>query len=274
MINHWTLRIYLSIFGIVPLNIRYWIRNAENLAFIRRSGANIKFYHSTLEDYFYTFDFPVSSQSKKSRHTPDTKGSSSSPEPPKIALQCSSSRAAFFFVPFLLLTAYLLVLPFLQKYLWHDYWLNHDEISFVFSPDEIRQINDTTLELKKGGLLSATITGRVKVGTYAGHTGPEGIKTGLLGVPLGSAYNRDDAKNFNHAAMLYKNIKVDSLQWKAVPVPYRIYWLKEARHATFGRMNKGDILQFCLNDKELQNNSGHFRVQLTICDTCKQIRNN
>ena len=43
LINHWVLRLYLSMFGIFPLRIRSWLRHAENLALIRRSGASIKF---------------------------------------------------------------------------------------------------------------------------------------------------------------------------------------------------------------------------------------
>ena len=126
-----------------------------------------------------------------------------------------------------------------------------------FSPSNEDVINLKVLltqdgpNVVKGQKIHMKASGQVFLGGMAGNSGPEGIR-GF------TSYNF--VQNQRHGALLYR-VSDGNGQWKAV--------------------NKGDVLvasnsgtlQFVVNDKGYQNNSGGYNVQIVIEDMGNGILN-
>lgn len=105
----------------------------------------------------------------------------------------------------------------------------------------------STKFIKKGNLINLRASGSMRVGKWVGNSTPEGKTSGVGGFPL-EDYNLVADKN--HAALLYRISPNDA--WEAV------VGIDEFEAA------KDGVLEFLVNDKDVSNNSGAYKVVVKI----------
>lgn len=105
----------------------------------------------------------------------------------------------------------------------------------------------STKFIKKGNLINLRASGSMRVGKWVGNSTPEGKTSGVDGFPL-EDYNLVADKN--HAALLYRISPNDA--WEAV------VGIDEFEAA------KDGVLEFLVNDKDVSNNSGAYKVVVKI----------
>ncbi len=98
----------------------------------------------------------------------------------------------------------------------------------------------TDVKVKEGDWIKINASGRIKVGQFAGNSGPEGINGFAL-------YNRDS--DFLHGALL---VKIGS----------SFNWMGTNREFLF-KAERSGVLKFMVNDIEPGNNSGVYSVEVT-----------
>jgi hypothetical protein len=236
VINHIILRLNLYARGIAPLNYDRWVQLQQDMGFIIPTGFQMKFYHASLAGYY-------------SRYPLDNN--------PRIRLADNKARDVRFYWLILLIAGGLLAAPFLMRYKFNFYWKSPTEIKTDF--EQVSRVNDSIFRVQKTGVYKIAASGRIHVGTFVGNAPPDGILYGFMGMPMDGAYNTPGLENFQHAALLIRK-RAAAQKWSAytyVSKSQQVY------------LNEGDEIQFHINDKEWQNNSGRFLVRLKPCESCK-----
>ena len=108
------------------------------------------------------------------------------------------------------------------------------------------------MEFLVGDKMTITITGLVTVGQFVGQVGPNGRKTGALGISL-SEYNI--FRDFPHGSVAVgglPGLRADSY-----------YFCGEKYVYTFRENFKG-MIKFAINDSEKNNNYGSFKVNIAV----------
>lgn len=245
VIQHWTLRLCLYLFGIMPIRYGDWIDQVCQHAIIRKVGASLEFYHpTTLRRYYQN----IAADKSKTVNT----------------------KKIFYLVLGLIVVAgvslYLAILPF---YLRSNggYWQHGSEILADTSswPEQIaRTPSDTAFVVSDSGVVQVEISGMVHLGTFTGWVGPEGTETGIFGFPMKDVYDRDSSTfKFRHGALLYRIRHDHDWPWKAV-IHYKHYIIPWSTRKGNIRVHKGDTLIFSVNDREWENNSGHLELSLSF----------
>jgi hypothetical protein len=116
---------------------------------------------------------------------------------------------------------------------------------------KIRRDTTTKIRIEAGDLVTIRANGTMRVGSFVGTSGPEGRTNGVLGLSL-EAYNQDDFKHLNHAALLYRFGKDDT--WKAYEKD------KEMKYQS----GSDGYLEFKINDKIQSDNSGFYQVEIIV----------
>lgn len=104
-------------------------------------------------------------------------------------------------------------------------------------------------DVEQGSIISIQATGNIKVGRWVGHSGPEGRVAGFAN---GSLEPWNIAKNFNHAALMYK--LSERSKWK--------YCGSSCKFVTETPGNQ--YIYFQVNDNKQIDNSGHYNLEITI----------
>ena len=212
------------------------------MGFIKGSGAYLGFYHNTLSEYFAACKIKDNSR----------------------VIYKSPNRPLWLYVPLVILFILLVAQPFIKRYVTESYWKGPNELK-VNSKD-LEKDSDSTFKVLKTGKIISTLSGSLHLGTFTGFSGPRGVLTGFLGMPLKKAYNRTDAEYFRHAALLFR-VKSSVGSWS------EYFYLDPKLHSVeenyWQFLKKGDIIQFVVNDREWQNNSGHYNIEFRICEKCK-----
>lgn len=239
-INHSFLRINLNLRGISPLNYDPWFSYNHALAFIRGTGSQMTFYHKSLGKYFY--DYPA--------HAPG------------LVLFKKQRRDLFIYLMLVISAITLLLMPFIIRYHTSMYWT--EPISLEVKAAQLSKIDEETYLVKESGLLEMKSSGRIFLGTFTGYSGPAGVTKGFLGLPLKAAYNRPEALEHRHAALLFR--KWNGNCWS--DFYYANPPIGERSGENERMVKKGERLQFMVNDWEWQNNRGRYVLELTICGDC------
>jgi hypothetical protein len=236
VINHRILRLNLSLKGIAPINYNPWEQAQKRMGLIIPSGYRMKFYHSSLAGFYERY--PLSNNQR-------------------LRLKKKNIIDYISYTLLLMIGIGLLLLPFYQRYHAAYFWKNKYEGSYHI-PNMIRE-TDSTFRFTANEKLKVSVGGRVVVGSFVGYAWPEGTTCGFMGMPIDSAYNVEGLGRFRHAAFLYR-IKRGTAEWSPYKYLYNLHLLK---------VSKDDQIMFLVNDKEYENNSGHYRAEMTLCDTCK-----
>lgn len=236
VINHRILRINLSLKGIAPINYNPWEQAQKRMGLIIPSGYKMKFYHSSLAGFYERY--PLSNNQR-------------------IRLKKKNLIDYVSYTFLLMIGVGLLGLPFYLRYHAEYFWKNKYEISYTI-PGTIKE-TDSTLRFIANERLKVNVGGHIVVGSFVGYALPEGTSSGFMGMPIDSVYNVEGLGKFRHAALLYK-IKRGFAPWSSYKYLYNVRLLKAT---------KGDKIMFLVNDKEYENNSGHYHAEMTVCDTCK-----
>jgi hypothetical protein len=153
----------------------------------------------------------------------------------------------------------LLTLPFIFRFVVGIYWKTPWSGVIVTSV-AAKKDNDSIYTIQRAGKLNFQVKGILNVGSFVGFVGPHGTLTGFIGMPMNGSYNVPGLDTFRHAALLYRT-RIGNGPWSgygyATTAPP--FWV-----------SKGQKIQFVVNDKEWQNNIGHYKVRLEFCDTCRQ----
>lgn len=235
VINHIILRVNLYIRGIAPLNYDPWVQAQQNMGLIIPTGYQLKFYHASLAGYYARYSLT---------------------DNPRIRLPRKKVADILLYAMLMSAALALLVLPFLLRYKFDWYWKRPSEFASTFRG--ISKVNDSTYVIEKTGIYNVRTSGYISAGTFTGYSGPEGTSYGFMGMPMEGAYNVPGFAKFRHAALL--------LQTKKRNEPWSGYWYVFNVKRFQGE--RGQLLQFLINDNEWQNNSGHYNVQMTFCDSC------
>ena len=242
IINHFVLRMKLHIMGIAPFMYASWYKHNQDMALIKGSGAYLSFYHKTLSEYFANYSLRGNQR----------------------VTYKSPNRDWPLYLLFVLLATCLIVQPFIKRYYFRDYWSAPNQISIVSR--DLKPLTDSTYLVLRTGKMIVKMSGKIHLGTFTGFSSPKGVTTGFLGMPLKKAYNRSDAESFRHAALLFRT-KTPGGRWE--DYQYLTPALHDAEETYWKFLTKGNIIRFIVNDREWQNNSGYYRVDLKICEKCK-----
>ncbi|CAN5413898.1 hypothetical protein BH10BAC2_BH10BAC2_48650 [soil metagenome] len=95
--------------------------------------------------------------------------------------------------------------------------------------------------IKKGNKISISASGQIKVGTFVGYSGPEGID---------GYENYNQVEGFKHGALL-------------VRIGEKGKWLAVGRSILLTAQTDGKI-EFLVNDNDPDNNTGNYEVEITV----------
>jgi len=260
VIQHWTLRLYLYLYGIVPIQFGPWLKKMHQIAFIQRSGANLEFQHPTLKAYLQSIPVKIVEKGKIKGRLPAAAGVL-----PEIRVTRFKS---YYRWPVLALIILFLsgtgLYPFWVRYIHPVYWTKSNQLnSKVLDTNEIQKLTETSFRVKKSGELKLIIQGTVNVGTFVSNVHAEGTRSGFLGFPLpdyDTTFNI--VPQFKHGALLYRKLHVNEV-WKSVIDPEYKFWPWQDRIGEI-QVKAGEILCFIINDKEQQNDCGEFMMDLAI----------
>ena len=242
-IQHWCIRLSLYVYGYSPFFWTKYIKYGKSLTFLRQMGANYSFYHRTLKDYF------------KQKSTNET----------NLKRINNKITGRIFFVIVIIGILYSFFSGIKNRYYNSIFWKDsNDQFNYIIKDtSNIARIDHNTFEIKKSGKLNIKTKGKYKIGTFTGYVHSNGTEVGFLGMPIGDKY--DSIPNLPHASLLYKLksndiwetcIKTDST-FKFIPKKYG-----------YINISSKDTIEFLINDKEWQNNTGTIEIELDISDTC------
>lgn len=106
----------------------------------------------------------------------------------------------------------------------------------------------TSMKIEAGDLVIIKATGTMNVGALVGTSGPEGLRSGVMGVSL-SGYNY--FPDWNHAVLFYRFGEND--EWKHYDDGENKYLIQYSGFIEFG-----------INDKQEMDNSGAYQVEVII----------
>jgi len=106
---------------------------------------------------------------------------------------------------------------------------------------------NTKIKVQKGNKVFISATGSIKVGQFAGYSGPDGKEGGLFNASL-EEYNI--VSGFKHAALMFK--LDESSNWKECGKNYK-----------FTANKDGDII-FQINDNNQNDNEGAYTVTIQL----------
>jgi hypothetical protein len=241
VMNHVLLRTNLYIRGIAPPNYDPWVQANQTMGLIQPTGYQMKFYHPTLANYY--IEYPLVNEYSV----------------PRIRLNKNKSVDFKIYAIFIIVSMFLLIFPFANRN--RAYWKSRHEIKANFEKKDIVLENDSTYRILRTGKLTISATGRINVGTLVGWVWPIGTRHGIMGMPIDSAYNIKDFKellSLRHGALMYRLQRAGN-NWDLYN-----YVVDGADTAKVLKVNKGDRLQFIINDREWQNNTGHYKVKMHI----------
>ncbi|MGI4736637.1 MAG: hypothetical protein ACRYG7_15800 [Janthinobacterium lividum] len=112
---------------------------------------------------------------------------------------------------------------------------------------EVRGYVDSRISVAKGQRVVISAVGSISVGSFVGISGPDGRESGVLGLPL-TQYNI--AKNFKHAALLYKIGENSS-------------WSYCGGNCDFIAEQSGTLI-FNINDIDTSNNEGRYQITIKV----------
>jgi len=239
VIQHIVLRVLLFLSGMAPLFFSVWLNYMHKIGFLRQSGASLQFEHISLRNYLATL--PV----VENKVAPD----------PRMIYHFRPAYSTTMGVLFSLLSCWLLVLPFADRYWLGKYWTRKDEINYINDKGYLVKVEANMFRMTNSGILHIWVSGTVNVGTFLGEVGPEGTTAGFMCFPVSDAYNC--IPKFRHGALLYR---VNGREWKYVITPPSSFW-DHIEPQTVIRLNKNDHIEFLVNDTEWQNNAGHFLLK-------------
>lgn len=112
---------------------------------------------------------------------------------------------------------------------------------------EISGFTNSAIPLNKGDYVFLSGSGNIRLGALVGNSGPEGIRTGFLGLAL---ENYNIVNSINHGALMVKLSEAED--WQAAGKSYRF------------TADKDGVLYFAINDNNLSENSGHYTVNVKV----------
>ncbi len=236
VINHYLLRLNLYVRGIAPLNYSPWVQANQNMNVFVRTGYKQRFYHDALATYYMDY------------------GSAGKSWQPILQKKYDN----WVYAVVLTIMALVLIAPFYLRYGTDLYWKQPSEL--VVNSVDLQQTADGTFLCQKTGNLQIAVRWRsIHVGTFVGRVFPHGTTYGFMGMPLDSAYNIPGFGRFRHGAILMR--KRDGIgEWSA----YEYVSTGPLQNKKSIPVRKGDQLHFLINDKEWQNNTGHFIMDMAI----------
>lgn len=238
VVNFIILRRKLNMLGIIPLSYKDWANKYYKLGLITTSGKEMRFYHDSLARYYSDY------KSNQFLSLKDT---------------YKTARANQMTLVFLLAFLLLITLPFGFPYYSNMYWEESNTISVV-SDDVVREEMNNLFVCQKSGNMHIEVAGSIHVGTFVGRVFPHGTKYGFLGIELDSAYNLKGLGSFRHAALLVRKRSVNDNSWTEYEYVSSGFMNNEKTFI----VNKGDMLEFVVNDKEWQNNTSKYRITASI----------
>jgi hypothetical protein len=241
VIQHWSLRLCLYIFGIIPFRYSRWITKVRQLAFIRKAGASLEFYHSTLQAYNKRL-------AGKRTYAANVK------KPMYIFCGCIALFLAIFF---------LISSPFFNR---GNYWKQEPQLKVrLLARDIDATPSDTMYVMLQKGTLKVDVTGRVHVGTFSGSIGPEGTVTGFFGFGMNDVYDRDPSTyRSRHGALLYERRNGSYRSGPRSLITDTAFTLPWKKRTAAIDVNKGDTVYLSINDRERENNTGHFDLEMQL----------
>lgn len=252
VIQHWALRFCLYIYGVIPFRYSRWITRVRQLAFIRKAGSSLEFYHATLKAY-------------NKRIINDKTCTTNVKKPVYIFL----GSIALFLIIFFFITR-----PFYNR---SNYWKHAPQLKVrLLSPYIKTTSSDTMYVMLRKGTLKIDVTGRVHVGTFSGSIGPEGTETGFFGFRMSNVYDRDTSTfSYRHGALLYE---IGNGAYRSGPkelIRYTGFMLPWKKRTAAIDVKKGDTVYLSVNDRERENNTGHFDLEMRLLPdsvvTAKQV---
>lgn len=239
VLSHYCLRIVIFLDNSGPLNYLRFLEEASQLRFVKPVGSGYEFMHPTLKDYFATGSFNTLKKSwLKRRMVPG--------------------------ICFLVLIPiiYTVTQRFTNDFHWQDAHGFELETSLPF----LRPIPGSPNELLVSGLpdqhtkyLELTTHGRIRVGTFLGYMAAGGTEAGFLGMGVGNTFDYPDMQEVNHGALVLR--KKGSTPW--VPFPEEdVYGVGNNSRSVWVNVQNNDTLEFKINDREWQNNTGIFYVSI------------
>ena len=242
LIHHWTLRFYLYLSGRVPLRYASWVQTMHKIDFVRQTGARIKIHHLSLKEYLLTLPLAP---------TPNANNEA------MIHSFRPHYRRNVLYSRWLGLSM-LFIMPFIDRFGCNKFWNQENEIVYRHNDEHIQKIAANVFKAKKDCSVSFIVDGSVKLGTFVGSIAPSGTSAGFLGFPMDTVYNLFG--NFRHGALLLKR-SVNPNKWEYLIAPkFEILGMGPSKAML--QLKKGESFEFCINDNEWQNNSGHFLIQM------------
>ncbi|MEN0057184.1 MAG: hypothetical protein AAGC65_26140, partial [Mucilaginibacter sp.] len=253
VIQHWTLRLMLFLYGILPLRIGEWLKCMHQVNFLQRDGSRLQFQHETLKDY-------LSSLIPENNRLSDT---------PFNFVRKKRALLAVISVLLIIIGSIGIYRPINERFYGNKFWTNRDRLLISGEKATYVTVTNNSVRVLKSGIVDLSVSGKVVVGTFVGKIGPEGTYSGFLGFPVNNAYNL--VRDFRHGALLYRRLNREKTWHYAVRGDV-FYWPWQERHGAFAVV-AGDVIEFMVNDNERENDSGTYNLQIQIKEQ-KRLTNN
>lgn len=238
IVNFIILQTKLNMLGIIPMSYNNWREIYHKFGLITTTGKEMRFYHDSVARFYKNY---------KSHHLINIKDS------------YNPGRTNRFIFMFLLIFSILTVLPYFYRYQLDKYWKESNEL-VVIGNSIVQGESNNIFICQKTGNLQLNASGYIHVGTFVGRVLPHGTERGFLGIKMDSAYNMSGLGNFRHAALLVRKMSVKDKKWTEYEYVSNDFFKKEK--SLF--VEKGDLLEFIINDREWQNNISRFKVKANI----------
>jgi len=244
VVQHWTLRLLLFLYGVLPLRMIPWLKTMHQVSIIHRSGNNLHFPHPTLKAY--------------TGKLIDASGALAGTQFSFIRIR--RKTIILLSIGLIFIIAGSISATYNHRFRDKVYWEKDEELVFMQENMRPAATGNDHVVIGADGTYELSAAGSVLVGTFVGRVAAEGTFEGFLGVPIGDSYNI--VKGFSHGALLFRS-DLHYKSWNYVAERNGYFWPWTERKRVV-KLSKGERITFLVNDNEYQNDSGEFRILIKL----------
>ena len=240
LIKMWILRLIMYVRKELPLQHSKLLYELEIVGILKRQGALFHYAHPTLKEYL----------TQKKESASDYKSLI------RISLITTGILAFVLFS----------VNSKIKGRQVH-FWNNQIGVQ-IMENNDFEKVAYNSVKCTKSGSVFVESSGKISAGRALGHVSSIGTEIGFFAISLGDQFDVPALTSFRHGELLYRTNGQDS--WKRVfrhaKVPPFSNFRFNLSFVDTIQVQKGDTLEFTINDKEPENDSGQFKIKLDFVE--------
>ncbi|MFT5982463.1 MAG: hypothetical protein ACI9RM_000895 [Ulvibacter sp.] len=243
LIKLWTLRLIMYMRNEMPLQHSKLLYELKMAGILKNQGALFSYSHATLKEF-------LKSKSVKSSQEKNT------------FRKKNIARTTIIAISILTLVYFTVNSKIKGRHA--RFWMEEIQLNLEYQDENFETISSNSLKCNKPGMILVESSGKISAGRILGHITSVGTEIGFFAIPLGDGFDKETREPFRHGELLYSKNK--TAKWKSVFPKSEVPAFSNFRFSLCFKdsiqVQKGDVLEFDINDKEPENNSGEFQIKL------------